>query len=246
MPQATYEGTVTVPLADLQPFPGNAKRGDVGTLLASLRRHGQYRSLVVQHVHPPAPEISTDSATHVDAPRRRLVVLAGNHTAQALNLHGAGDCGQPVQDDTGTRPCGVCGNNPAWELTARCELVICDEDTARRINLVDNRSSDLGSYDADALAELLSFLDNDYAGSGYQEADVTRLLAPPPSMEELVDSYRDPEDEDMWPVLRFTVPPEVRDHFYDLTADCLTPGDDTARFQHLLDRVAPTPLGDAV
>ncbi|MFE3378736.1 hypothetical protein [Streptomyces anulatus] len=134
----------------------------------------------------------------------------------------------------------MCGNDPAWTPAARCEVVTCDEDTARRINLVDNRAADLGSYDADALAELLSFLDDDYAGTGYREADVERLLAPPPSTEELADTYRHPEDEDMWPVLRFTVPPEDRDLFYDLTADCSNPGDDTTRFRHLLDRVRPT------
>ncbi|MCY0957716.1 hypothetical protein [Streptomyces sp. H27-H5] len=211
MAQATYLRTALIPLSDLTPFPGNAKRGDVDTILTSLRRNGQYRSLVAREL-PGAP----------------LVVLAGNHTAQALHRHGSGDCGHQA--------CGVCANDPAWTPAARCEVVACDEDTARRVNLIDNRSADLGSYDADALAELLSFLDEDYGGTGYQDADVERLLAPPPSLEELADTYRDPDDEDLWPVLRFTVPPEDRDLFYDLTADGPNPGDDTARFRHLLDR----------
>lgn len=125
--------------------------------------------------------------------------------------HGPGDCGQPS--------CGVCDNAPEWTPAARCEVVTCDEDTARRINLVDNRAADLGSYDADALAELLSFLDDGYAGTGYQEADVERLLAPPPSTEELVDAYRHPEDEDMWPSCGSPCPRKKGDLFYDLTAD---------------------------
>jgi hypothetical protein len=221
--QAIYLRTETLPLAALSPFPGNAKRGQVPTILASLRRHAQYRSLVVR-----------------EAPGGRLVVLAGNHTAQALHEHGPGDCGQLGDLDA---PCGVCGNNPAWTPAARCELVACDEDTAIRINLVDNRSADLGTYDGDALAELLSFLDEDYAGTGYQEPDIQRLLAPPPSMEELADTYRTPEQAaGMWPVLRFTVPPQARDDFYDLTAACPTPDDDAARFQYLLDLARPTPV----
>ncbi|MFE7357742.1 hypothetical protein ACFU8Q_32565 [Streptomyces sp. NPDC057543] len=154
MAQAIYLRTALIPLSDLTPFPGNAKRGDVATIVESLRRNGQYRSLVAREL-PGAP----------------LVVLAGNHTAQALNKHGPGDCGRDR--------CGVCGNDPAWIPAARCEVVACDEDTARRVNLIDNRAADLGSYDADALAELLSFLDGDYGGTGYQEADVERLLAPP-------------------------------------------------------------------
>ncbi|MEU0273178.1 hypothetical protein [Streptomyces sp. NPDC006307] len=245
MSQATYQGTALVPLAELTPFPGNAKRGDVATILASLRRHGQYRSLVVQHIDGQeeqdiGPAMST---ARTPGPRRRLVVLAGNHTMAALREHGPGDCRRAFPDHGQQRPCGICHNDPAWEPAARCELVTCDEDTARRINLVDNRASDLGSYDQDALTELLSFLDEDYEATGYTEPDVLRLLAPPPSLEELADTYRHPEDEGLWPVLRFTVPPEARDDFYDLTATCPNPNDDATRFRYLLDRAraAPTP-----
>lgn len=244
MTHATYLRTAVLPLDQLAPFPGNAKRGAVPTILESLRRNGQYRALVVREL-PGAP----------------LVVLAGNHTAEALGRHGAGDCDLTVRD----QPCGVCGNDPAWAPAARCEVVACDEDTARRINLVDNRSADLGAYDTDALVDLLSFLDEDYGATGYQEADVLRLLEPPPSLEELADTYRPPreydpddrpgphleeaeprgrraagdtpDDGDMWPVLRLRVPPRTRDLFYDLTRSCPTP-DETSRFQYLLDLAA--------
>ncbi|MFF5422432.1 hypothetical protein ACFY49_40190, partial [Streptomyces misionensis] len=63
--QATYLRTANVPLDELTPFPGNAKRGSVDTILESLRRNGQYRGLVVREI-PDGP----------------LIVLAGNHTAQ--------------------------------------------------------------------------------------------------------------------------------------------------------------------
>jgi hypothetical protein len=42
----------------------------------------------------------------------------------------------------------------------------------------DNRTSELGGYD-DALAYLLSYLDEDDAGTGYTEDNVARLLEPP-------------------------------------------------------------------
>ncbi|MCY0957714.1 hypothetical protein [Streptomyces sp. H27-H5] len=158
MTQATYVRTDTIPLAQLTPFPGNAKRGDVGTILTSLTRNGQYRSLVVQETDP-----------------GHYVVLAGNHTTQAIAAHGPGDCGMTVQVGAEERPCGVCGNQP-WEPTARCEVVHCDEDTARRINLVDNRSSELGTWDETALAELIAGLDDDLGGTGYSDEDLADLL----------------------------------------------------------------------
>ncbi|MGD9485752.1 ParB/Srx family N-terminal domain-containing protein [Streptomyces sp. TRM70308] len=152
MTQATYVRTDTIPLAQLTPFPGNAKRGDVGAILSSLARNGQYRALVVREVEPD-----------------RYVVLAGNHTTQALAAHGPGDCGMTVKAGDEERPCGVCGNQP-WEPAARCEVVHCDDDTATRINLVDNRASDLGTYDEQALADLIGGLD-DLGGTGWTDGE---------------------------------------------------------------------------
>ncbi|RLU81114.1 hypothetical protein CTZ27_33270 [Streptomyces griseocarneus] len=116
------------------PFPGNAKRGDVESIRVSLRKNGQYRSLVVREVrHGP------------------LIVLAGNHTKMALAAEGFSD--------------------------ARCEIVECDDATARRINLADNRTGDLGTYDDGALAEILAGLHGEFDGSGYSDHDLDSLLA---------------------------------------------------------------------
>ncbi|MFD1145954.1 ParB/RepB/Spo0J family partition protein [Saccharothrix hoggarensis] len=131
-----YLETRDVPLHDLVMYPGNAKRGDVDQIRASLKRNGQYRSLVVRLM-----------------PDGSMVILAGNHTYQALRLE---------RYDTG-----------------RCEIIECGDDTARRINLADNRLAELGGYDDDALVQLLSYLDDDYTGTGYTQADVDRLLDPP-------------------------------------------------------------------
>ena len=139
-PTATYIRTTDIPLNELTPFPGNAKHGDIDQIRASLRRNGQYRSLVVRAI-PDGP----------------LTVLAGNHTLKALAAEG--------------------------HTTARCELILCDDDTARRINLADNRTADLGTYDNDALAELLSYLEGDYDGTGYTATTAEYLL-----------DYPDPDD----------------------------------------------------
>jgi DNA modification methylase len=163
---AVYVETREVPLDELSHFEGNAKRGDVEAIRASIRRNGQYRSLVVRRI---------DGGP--------LIVLAGNHTMRALGAEG-------------------------YE-TARCEIVTCDDDEARRINLADNKLAELGAYDNDALAELLSYMDGDYEGTGYTDEDVMRLITPP-DIDDLAgdDDGPAPEPEEN-PTLadRFLIPP---------------------------------------
>lgn len=137
---ATYLGTQNIPLDELTPFPGNARRGNIAAIRTSLRRNGQYRSLIVREIPNGGPRI----------------VLAGNHTLRALDAEG--------------------------HTTARCELILCDDETARRINLADNKIPEDGDYDRDALAELLSYLDGDYEGTGYTEDDIFELITPPPPL----------------------------------------------------------------
>nr|WP_168513176.1 ParB/Srx family N-terminal domain-containing protein [Streptomyces sp. S1D4-11]QIY99432.1 hypothetical protein HEP87_42880 [Streptomyces sp. S1D4-11] len=220
---------------------GNARKGDVRLILDSLRTSGQYRSLIARQL-----------------PDGRLIVLAGNHTMFALALHGSGPCLQTIPM-TGhpEQPCAIC-DGTRWEPSARVEVVECDDETALRINVVDNRAAEKGAWDLDALVDLLSYLP-DYDGTGYSDQDVERLLAPPPTLEELADTYAPPADygddppaagrlgapagdadgpgqgSGLWPVLRLRVPPQVRDDFYAATASCPTPGDDGARLAWLLE-----------
>jgi DNA modification methylase len=129
---AAWLATQDLPISSLERFPGNARRGNVAEIRKSIRRHGQYRAIVVR-VH---------DGHHT--------VLAGNHTADALEAEGC--------------------------ETARCELIECTDDEARRINLADNRLSDMALDDSDALVELLSYLDEDYEGTGWTAEDVSALL----------------------------------------------------------------------
>ena len=78
------------------------------------------------------------------------VVLAGNHTMAALHQLG--------------------------RKTARVEIITCDDATATKINLVDNRLPDSGGYDDGALTALLQSLD-DLGGTGYDPDDLDDLLA---------------------------------------------------------------------
>lgn len=227
---ATYVETRTVPLDELTPYPGNAKLHDLPTIAASLARNGQYRPLVVREIeHGP------------------LIVLAGNGTLQAMVEHGPGKCPaqqtyEAADDKTreSLRPCALC-HDSTWNATARCEIHHCDDATARRINLVDNRAGELAGYDNDALAAPFTDLDTpDLDGTGYTQADIDLLTASPPSLDALADEYGEPADDDLWPTLKFRVPPQVRDRFYALTDGC-DPDDDDTRFRHLITMAA----GDA-
>jgi site-specific DNA-methyltransferase (adenine-specific) len=136
-----------IPIRDLTRFPGNARRGNTDEIRASVRRLGQYRALVVR-----------DTGSE-------LVILAGNHTRDALEAEGYD--------------------------AARCEVIACTDDEARRINLADNRLAELGGYDDDALVELLSYLDEDYEGTGWSAEDVEALITPP---EDFPPGSGDPDD----------------------------------------------------
>lgn len=129
----THLGHDTVPLAKLEQYPGNPRVGDIDAIRESLRLLGQYRDLVVR--------VLDDG---------RMVLLAGNHTAQAMGLEG-------------------------WDA-GRCELISCDDDTAGRIVAADNRIPDRGGYDPGALADLLASFGGDLAGTGYDAGDLADLL----------------------------------------------------------------------
>lgn len=62
-PQTPVLQMDTVPIADLKPYPGNPRQGDIGRLMNSLSTHGQFRPIVVS--------------------RRTNRILAGNNLTRA-------------------------------------------------------------------------------------------------------------------------------------------------------------------
>jgi ParB-like chromosome segregation protein Spo0J len=79
------------------------------------------------------------------------IVLAGNNTMEALEERG--------------------------DTEARCEIVRCDDQTALRVNLVDNKANDEATYDDRARADLLALLDGELKGTGYEEDEADAILA---------------------------------------------------------------------
>lgn len=111
-------------------------------------------------------------------------VLAGNHRLQAA-LH-AGAKTLPVIE------------------------VDCDDETARRIMLADNRTSDLATYDTDALIASLTAL-GDLDGTGYDGDDLDALIrsVQPFDLDTLADEVGAPKSGDLDPQVSVRVPPQV-------------------------------------
>ena len=156
----TTIGTEPVSLEDLQPFPGNARQGNVELILDSLRANGQYKPLTVRR--------------HGEA----LTILAGNHTYLALLRHEEDDRAACTDWELASdRSCQLCIAVDRDDPTALAHTIECDDATARRINVVDNKAADEGSYDQEALAALLSAMENDLTGTGFTETEVYRLIS---------------------------------------------------------------------
>lgn len=119
-----------VPLAELRPYPGNAKQHDLGVIRGSLRKRGQYRMAVVQ--------------------RSTGYVCVGNGMLEAARAEG-------------------------WDSLAVHYRDLTD-DEARELVLVDNRSTELGGYDVDALVALLQQSPT-LEGTGYDADALASLLA---------------------------------------------------------------------
>lgn len=95
-----------------------------------------------------------NKGTHTGRPNE---VLAGNHTLMAL------------RELAEAEPHKEQWRNPL------VHMVDVDDQQADRIVAVDNRSADLGSYDQEILAELLSSMET-LDGTGYTDEDLAKLL----------------------------------------------------------------------
>jgi ParB-like chromosome segregation protein Spo0J len=127
------EQYVEVDVNELKEFPNNARIGNVREIYESLLQNGQYRPLVVN--------------------RKNNIILAGNHTFQAIKRLG-------------------------W-AKALVWYVDVDDKQAKQIVLVDNKLNDDATYDYTKLEKAIKDLQDvsDLIGTGYTQKAVDDLLA---------------------------------------------------------------------
>lgn len=117
------------PITAVMPHPDNARQGDIGAIIESLKQFGQYRPIV--------------------ANKRTRRILVGNHTYQAAVLLG-------------------------WTHIA-ISWVDVDEDNEIKILIIDNRTSDLATYDKNDQHLAVSKLLHNLTGTGYNPEDIHDL-----------------------------------------------------------------------
>lgn len=116
-----------------------------------------------------------------------------------------------------------------------------DDDHARAAVIADNQLTIKGGWDERALAEWLDEIGDVDADllevTGFSREDLDDMLAalaPPPDLDDLANEYGDPDDSDLWPVIRVKVPPHIRNAFYSLTENA-GGTEDSTRFIHLVE-----------
>lgn len=169
-----------VPLSQLTPYPGNARRGDVEAIAESLATFGQYRALIVRQ----------DPGTNTT-----LTILAGNHTAMGL-ARLLSMTAEQVTKAYGEAAAGRWAQQLGQpDPVARCEIITCDDAEARKINAADNRLAELGGYDDVSLLAQLTDMDGDFTGTGWSDNDLQRLAEPAPAPDGFPDLDPDMDTE---------------------------------------------------
>jgi hypothetical protein len=194
-----------VPLEALRPDPRNPKGHDLDLLEESMERHGYVELVMVDE--------------------RTGLLLSGHGRRERLaEAFAAGD---PPPD--GVRV----GDGGRWLVPTVRGYRSRDDDDALAMLVGLNHIGELGGWVnvmlSDALGTLTD-LSRDLTAAGFtddERIDLAALLAQD-GVGEAGPAARDDAD---WPVLRFKVPPGVRDRFERL----VEPGDDVARLQRLVE-----------
>jgi hypothetical protein len=99
----------------------------------------------------------------------------------------------------------LCGHSTRDALAAcriavaRAEIIDCDDDEARKINAVDNRSQELAEWDMDALAVQLEMFGDDLTGTGFTADDAAKIMFK--GMPEPGDAPTDEDGAGAWGVV---------------------------------------------
>lgn len=179
-------------LDDIQPAPRNPKGHDLADLKSSVERFGYVEPIVL------------------DERTGRLV--AGHGRVEYLLAAQEMDEKAPEGLQTDKKGRWLVPVLRGWASRSDAE--------AEAFLVASNRITEKGGWDTDILAELIAELAEGpgLEGTGFSPEELADLIAQlnPPSLEDLHDEHGDPNDEALWPVLRFKVPPPLRDRYLEL------------------------------
>lgn len=102
-----------------------------------------------------------------------------------------------------------------------------------------NKWVEAGGWHERTLADLLQSISDspfglDGVGVDRNELDdLLATLAGPPDLDELLDRLDPPTEEEFWPVLRFRIPPKLRERYLALVSG--VDGGESEQFAHLVD-----------
>jgi hypothetical protein len=118
-----------------------------------------------------------------------------------------------------------------------------DDQQARKLLLVDNRSNDVASYDDDLLIDLLRLTqaEGGLEGSGYNDIDLEDLerLLTPPNLDDLIKNIGAHDDDSVFnPTISIKVEPETNARWQRVFAT-VEGKDDDERINTLLDYADP-------
>jgi hypothetical protein len=172
------------------------------------------------------------------------VTMAGlldERTGRLVAGHGRLAALDSMRADGATPPEGVTEADGEWLVPIVRGWSSRSDAEAEAYLVADNRLSELGGWDDRLLVEVLDEIADDNPDllelAGYSQTDLDDMIAAlgePPTLDDLEKEYGDPDDSDLWPLLRFKVPPHIRNFFMDLT-ERYGELDDSARFIRLVE-----------
>lgn len=186
-----------VPLATLEYYPGNPRRGDIDAIKRLMKRRGWWGAAVAQ--------VST----------RRI--LAGNHRLRAraeLAAELAADPEVAVREKWHPLAAGTDAPVLEWQDV--------DDAAAAEIVAGDNRAADMAANDPFDLHTLLSGMDEEaLAALSYSSSDLEAMLAMvrPPTLDELTGEHGEYDEADhrsFWPRMLLQLSPDTLARFNQL------------------------------
>jgi len=201
-------------------------------------RHIEYQPVdqVVAAIQNPKRHAEADLDASLDEYGYTEPVMIDERTGRLVSGHGRLGMVRRAMQDGREPPDGVkVDENGQWLLPVVRGWASRDDAQAQRYLLFANRATEMGGWDDQDLAATLQWLDDQdsLAVTGFYDSDLADIMARlnPPDLDDLARRVGEPQPEDFWPVVRFRVPPDLRERFMVLVG---TERDEAKQFELLI------------